>query len=83
MTPQEVVMHAKALADNPLLTELFDAIDDGLIEKSRRANPNNDNENKAIVLGFQIKEEMIDFIRVCINGNKVVEYNQSKQKRFL
>jgi len=83
MTPQEITMHAEALKNNPLLTEIFDAIDTGLIEKSRAANPNNANENLAIILGFQIKDEMIDFIRSCLNNEKVVNYNQTKQKRFL
>jgi hypothetical protein len=81
MTPQELTQHANALKDNPLLTEIFDAIDDGLIEKSRTANTNNEKEMLAIVLGFQIKNEMIDFIRTCLNNEKVIEYNQSVQKR--
>lgn len=83
MTPEEITQHAKALADNPLLTEIFDAIDTGLIEKSRLANPNNQNDNLAIILGFQIKNEMIDFIRMCLHNEKVLKYNQKKVNRFL
>ena len=82
MNQQEITMHAKLLADNPLLAEIFDAIDDGLMDKARQASPNNEKDMLAIVLGFQIKQEMIDFIRVCISEEKVVEYNQKKVNRF-
>lgn len=83
MTPQETTMHAKLLADNPLLTEMFDAIESGLILKAKNANLSNDKELMAITLGFQIKEQMQQFIQICIDDEKVVEYNQKKQSRFL
>jgi len=81
MNDQELTQYANELANNPLLQEIFNEIETSLTDRLKEANLANEKELMALTLGLQIKEQIVDFIQECTENEKVVQYNQKKQKQ--
>jgi len=75
MGAEERTARAKELLSNPLMREIFDGIEDGLIKKLSEADLSNHVELIAYTQGLQIREQMIKYIEDRVNDQKVVEFN--------
>jgi len=75
MGVEERTARAKELLSNPLMREIFDGIEDGLIKKLSEADLSNHVELIAYTQGLQIREQMIKYIEDRVNDQKVVEFN--------
>lgn len=82
MTPTDKSRAAKELTNNPLMQEILQEMETGLIGMAQEANLVDKEHCQVVIQGFQLLDQIASYIMQCIDEEKVEAFNLSLNREM-